>query len=79
MIGEHKLAFWIILFGIINHAGAAVRAIIDPDWYIRKRLESRLSVDLFNSGIRQLLFVKFIMIGILSWAAWRAAKHAGYF
>jgi hypothetical protein len=79
VIGEYKLAFWICSLAIINHAGAAVRAIFDPDWYARKRLEARLPIDLFDSGIKQLLLVKLIVIGILSWAAWRAGKHAGYF
>jgi hypothetical protein len=39
VIGEYKLAFWICSLAIINHAGAAVRAIFDPDWYARKRRE----------------------------------------
>ena len=79
VIGEYKLAFWISAFGIVNHAGAAVRAVVNPDWYIRKRIEANLPVDFFNPGIRGLLVVKTIMIGVLSWAAWRAGIHAGYF
>jgi hypothetical protein len=79
VIGEYKLAFWISAFGIVNHGGAAVKAIVNPDWYIRKRIEAKLPVDLFNSGIRSLLVIKVIMIGVLSWAAWRAGIQAGYF
>lgn len=79
VIGEYKLAFWISTFGIVNHAGAAVRAVVNPDWYFRKRMEAKLPVDLFNSGIRQLLVIKAIMIGVLVWAAWRAGIRAGYF
>ena len=79
VIGEYKLTFWISAFGIVNHAGAAVRAVVNPDWYIRKRMEANLPVDLFNSGIRSLLMIKAIMIGVLSWAAWRAGVQAGYF
>lgn len=79
VLGEYTLSFWISAFGIVNHAGAAVRAVVNPDWYIRKRLEANLPVDLFNSGIRGLLVAKAIMIGILSWAAWRAGIQAGYF
>jgi len=79
VLGEYRLAFWISAFGIANHAGAAVKAIVNPDWYMRKRIEANLPVDLFNSGIRSLLVIKVIMIGVLSWAAWRAGMHAGYF
>jgi hypothetical protein len=79
VIGEYKLAFWISAFGIVNHAGAAVRAVVNPNWYIRKRLEANLPIDLFNSGIRNLLIIKVIMIGVLSWAAWRAGIQVGYF
>jgi hypothetical protein len=79
VIGEYKLAFWFSAFGIINSAGAAVRAVVDPDWYIRKRLEANLPVDFFNSGIRGLLAIKVIQIVVLSWAAWREGTHAGYF
>src|SRR3954462_6230309 len=79
VIGEYKLAFWISAFGIVNHAGAAVRAVVNPDWYFRKRLEANLPIDLFNSGIRQFLLAKAIMIGVLSWAAWRAGLKVGYF
>jgi hypothetical protein len=79
VIGEYKLAFWISAFGIANQAGAAVKAIVNPDWYISKRIEANLPVDLFNSGMRSLLVIKVIMIGVLSWAAWRAGTHAGYF
>jgi hypothetical protein len=79
VIGEYKLAFWISALGIVNHAGAAVRAVVDPDWYMRKRIEANLPVDLFNSGIRSLLVIKAIMICVLLWAAWRAGMQAGYF
>jgi hypothetical protein len=79
IIGEYKLAFWISVFGIVNSAGAAVRAVVNPDWYMRKRMEANLPVDLFNSGIRQLLIIKAIVIGVLSWAAWSAGIQAGYF
>jgi hypothetical protein len=42
VIGEYKLAFWISAFGILNHAGAAVRAVLNPEWYKRKRIEANL-------------------------------------
>ena len=79
VIGEYKLAFWISTFGILNHAGAAVRAVLDPDRYLRKRVEANLPVDFLNSGIKGLLVIKAIMIVVLSWAAWRAGTRAGYF
>jgi hypothetical protein len=79
VIGEYKLAFWISVFGIFNHAGAAVRAVLNPDWYMRKCIEANLPVDLFNSGIKSLLVIKAIMIVVLLWAAWRAGTRAGYF
>jgi hypothetical protein len=79
VIGEYKLAFWISAFGILNHAGAAVTAVLNPDWYMRKRIEANLPVDLFNSGIKSLLVIKAIMIVVLLWAAWRAGTRAGYF
>lgn len=79
VIGEYKLAFWFSALGIVNHAGAALRAVVDPDWYIRKRFEGNLPIDFFNSGTRGLLVIKVIVIGLLSWAAWRAGTHAGYF
>jgi hypothetical protein len=79
VIGEYKLTFWISVFGILNQAGAAVRAVLDPNWYMRKRIEANLPVDLFNSGVKSLLMIKAIMIGVLLWAAWRAGTRAGYF
>jgi hypothetical protein len=79
VIGEYQLSFWVCTFRIINNAGAAVKAVVNPDWYTRKRAEANLPFDLFNSGIRELLIVKAIMIGVLSWAAWRAGRLAGYF
>ena len=79
VIGEYKLAFWISAFGILNHAGAAARAVLNPDWYVRKRIEANLPFDSLNSGIKGLLAIKAIMIVVLSWAAWRAGTRAGYF
>ena len=79
VIGEYRLAFWISAFGILNHAGAAIRAVLNPDWYLRKRIEANLPLDLFKSGIRGLLIVKAILIAVLLWAAWRAGTKAGYF
>lgn len=79
VLGEYKLAFWISAFGIVNNAGAAVRAVVDPDWYWRKRMEANLPIDLFDSGIRWLLVIKAVMIGVLTWSAWRAGIQAGYF
>lgn len=79
VIGEYKLAFWINVFGILNNAGAALRAIVNPEWYRRKRVDANLPIDLFDSGIRSLLTIKIIVIGALSWAAWRAGVRAGYF
>ena len=79
VIGEYKLAFLVSAFGIVNNAGAAIRAIVNLDWYLRKRMEANLPIDLSNSGIRGLLVVKAIMIGVLCWGAWRAGSQAGYF
>jgi hypothetical protein len=79
VIGEYKLAFWISAFRIVNHGGAAVRAVVDPDWYIRKRIKAKLPIDLFDTGIKKFLVIKAIMIGVFSWAAWRAGIKAGYF
>ena len=79
VIGEYKLAFWICAFKIVNNAGAAVRAVVNPDWYFRKRMEAKLPIDFFDSGIRELLVIKSIMIGVFSWAAYRAGVRAGYF
>jgi hypothetical protein len=67
VIGEYKLAFWVSAFGIVNNAGAAIRAIVNPNWYLRKRMEEDLPIDLSNPGMRGLLVVKAIMIGMLSW------------
>ncbi len=79
VIGEYKLAFWISAFGIIDNAGGAVRAVVNPEWYIRKRIEANLPIDLFKSGIRAFLVVKVVMIGALLWGAWRAGRQVGYF
>lgn len=79
VIGEYKLAFWINVFGILNNAGAALRAIVNPGWYRRKRIEANLPIDPFNSGVRSLLVIKIIMIVALSWAALRAGIRVGYF
>jgi hypothetical protein len=79
VIGEYKLAFWISTFGIVNHAGAAMRAILNPEWYMRKRIEANLPVDLLKPGTGGLLIIKTIMIAVLLWAAWRAGTKAGYF
>ena len=79
VIGEYKLSFWISAFGILNHAGAAVRAFLNPEWYMRKRIEANLPVDFFSSGIKSLFVIKAIMIVVLSWAAWRSGTRAGYF
>lgn len=78
-MGEYKLAFWFSAFGIVNNAGAAIRALVDPDWYLRKRLEANLPIDFFNSGVKGLLLIKVIMVSVLSWSAWRAGVQAGYF
>jgi hypothetical protein len=78
-IGEYKLAFWFSAFGIVNNAGAAIRVLVDPDWYFRKRLEANLPIDFFNTGIRRLLVIKVVMIAVLSWSAWDTGVRAGYF
>lgn len=79
VIGEYKLAFWISAFGILNHAGAPIRAVLNPNWYMRKRIEANLPVDSLKPGIGGLLIVKAIMIAVLMWSAWRAGTKAGYF
>lgn len=79
MIGEYKLAFWICAYRILNNAGAAIRAVADPEWYRRKRMEANFPVDFFETDIRSLLVIKFIVIGVLSWTAWRSGIRAGYF
>ena len=77
-MGQYKLAFWLIVFAIANGAGAALRAIINPDWYFEKRVEAGLGVDLFNSGIRSLLITKAIIVALLAWAALYVGEKAGY-
>jgi len=68
----------LIVLAIISGAGAAVRAIVDPDWYNEKRIQAGLGFDMMGSGVRQLLITKAILIALLAWAAWHVAEKAGY-
>jgi hypothetical protein len=77
VIGEDRLAFWICVFGILNNAGAAARAVVDPAWYLHKRVEAGLDAD--PSGIKWLVAIKVVIVAALLWLAWRSGVKVGYF
>lgn len=80
LTGQYGLALLLIVLAIISGAGVAVLAIVNPNWYFKKRLKAGLDVDFFNphKGIASLLVTKVIIIGFLVWAAHHVASKAGY-
>jgi hypothetical protein len=80
LTGQYGLALLLIVLAIISGAGAALMAIVNPDWYFKRRLQAGLDVDIFNErkGIVSLLVTKVIVIALLTWVAWYIAEKAGY-
>jgi hypothetical protein len=80
LTGQYTAALLLIVLAIISGAGAALLAIVNPDWYFEKRTHAGLDVDIFNprKGIASLLVTKLVIIAGLSWGAWHIAEKAGY-
>lgn len=78
--GNYSSAFWLIVLAIISGAGAAVKAIANPDWYANQRIKAGLEIDLFNprKGVVSLIVTKAILISLLLVVAWWLAGKAGY-
>lgn len=79
--GYFTLAFWVVVFVILQSAFGAARAIINPDWYQTRRMEAGLDIRFLNArhGVSSLIVTKLILIGILSFVAWKLGQNAGYF
>lgn len=78
--GQYGLALILIVLAIISGAGAALMSIANPDWYVQKKINAGLEVDMFNprKGIASLVVTKVIVIAALLAAAWHIANKAGY-
>jgi hypothetical protein len=74
--GYPGAAFWVIVYAIVNGALATARSVIDPTWYMMKRMEAGLSPDL---DLTALIINKGILIATLSAVAWFFGHSAGYF
>lgn len=75
-LGKFGLAFWIIVFAILNGTLAVVRATIDPEWYRRGRVHAGLEP---GNGLSELYLHKGILIAALILVAWHVGDRAGYF
>ena len=74
--GSFVSAFWLIVLAILSGLGAVARAVIDPGWYLQKRVEAGLDPQLDLKG---LLLTKGILIVVLVGLAWHIGSRAGYF
>ena len=81
LLGQYKLAFWLIVLAIISGLGAVVKAVINPSWYAEKREEAGLETDFFNLSkhIASLIVTKAIVVLVLAFIAWYLGAKAGYF
>lgn len=73
--GYYSWAFWIVLFAIINGLIAVGKAIVDPTWYMTKRMEADLDP---GNGLSGLITMKIIATIVLGAVAWWLAGLAGY-
>jgi hypothetical protein len=77
----YGLAFWLVVLAIISGAGAAIKAVSNPDWYFNRRVQAGMDVDVINSGkdIRLLVITKVVLIVPMLVLAWYLGGKAGYF
>jgi hypothetical protein len=77
---QYDRALFLIILSIISGAAAAIVAVVNPDWYFKKRIMAGMDVDFFNprKGVVSLLVTKVIVIAVLVWVAWHIARKAGY-
>jgi hypothetical protein len=81
LTGHYEKAFWFVVLSVISGLGAVVMALVNPDWYQRKRAQAGLEIDFFNpsKGVGGLIFAKVITTTILAWCAWKLGALSGYF
>lgn len=55
-------------------------SVANPDWYVQKKINAGLDVDLSNprKDIASLVVTKIVIIAALLAAAWHIAGKAGY-
>lgn len=74
-LGAYAVAFWVTCFAIVNGILAVARTLVNPNWYLRRRLEAGLEPVL---DIKGLLIGKGVIILPLCALAWYFAGLAGY-
>ncbi len=82
LTGLYGLALLSIVLAIVLSAGAALKAVLNSDWYFQQRAQAGLQrgLDILNpnKGIGSLVITKAIIIAVLAWLAWYIAGKAGY-
>jgi hypothetical protein len=74
--GFPNWAFWVLFGAFVSGFFAAWRFLVDPPWYIQKRLHPGLE---FNDKVEVLTVAKIVRTAMLGAAAWWLGSTAGYF
>ncbi|MCA8893128.1 MAG: hypothetical protein KDA56_15215 [Hyphomonas sp.] len=76
----YVVALVFIGLSILDQALVLIRATIDPDWYIQRRIEAGQPVDLLRPGkqIIRLIVTKVLLIWILGFIAFHVSREAGF-
>jgi hypothetical protein len=81
LFGNYTIAFWLIVLSIISGAGAAIKAVANPGWYLENRARAGLEVNIVDpsSDIRSLVITKVVIILPMIFLAYFLGGKAGYF
>ena len=76
LMGYYGGAFWVVLFAIANGALGAMKATLNPSWYMAQQMEAGLEPTMPGAA----LYVnKAVVLTVLGVVAWYLGYLADYF
>jgi hypothetical protein len=73
LVGYYDWCFWILIFAMANGLLGAIRAVANPEWYVRNAIAAGVEPNYV-----MLFATKAVIIVILAPIAWYVGKLAGY-
>jgi hypothetical protein len=77
VFGQATWAFWLLIASFFNGLLAFLRTLIDPDWYISRRMAAGLPIDVYNPTA-SFKVNKTVSLTVLAGVIFFLGRHVGY-
>ena len=72
-VGRPDIAFWVVIFGLLNGILGLINAVRNREWYEQQAFEAGV-----EPSYTMLFGTKMVVFTVLLWAAWFMGSAANY-